>query len=208
MAKRKNGKKDKEDSNSYKKPERLQEETMSWILAIVFFVLFIFFSLSAMSKAGVVGVYVYKIFSMLFGLGYYLIPTLFVALSVSSAMSIKKSFGATRFIGSILFFGSSLALLELALSDRGGFVGGLLEKPLVKLFDVYASAIILSGVAIIGVLTIFDTPINILGLFRRKEINPEDTKETQMNIRGVVEDNQAKDPQPIQQQKVEVAKKD
>lgn len=196
MAKRKNGKKEKEDID-IKKTGGLQEETMSWILAIVFFILFIFFSLGALGKAGVVGSYVFKILSILFGLGYYLIPLLLLSLSISSAMSVKKSFGTTKLIGAFTFFASSLALLELALENRGGFVGGILEKPLVRLFDVYASAIILTGIAIIGIITMFDTP-NILGLFRRRK-DEEDEKEEDMNIKGVVESLPPKEvvPQPV-----------
>ncbi len=196
MAKRKNGKKEKEDID-IKKTGGLQEETMSWILAIVFFILFIFFSLGALGKAGVVGSYVFKILSILFGLGYYLIPLLLLSLSISSAMSVKKSFGTTKLIGAFTFFASSLALLELALENRGGFVGGILEKPLVRLFDVYASAIILTGIAIIGIITMFDTP-NILGLFRRRK-DEEEEKEEDMNIKGVVESLPPKEvvPQPV-----------
>lgn len=208
MAKRKNGNKEKSETLDSKKMGRLQEETMSWILAIVFFILFIFFSLSALEKAGPVGLYTYKVFYFLFGYGYYLIPSLLFALSVSSALSIKKSFGMMKFVGSVLFFASSLALLELALPDKGGFAGGLLEVPLVKLFDVYASAIILSGIAIIGVLTIFDTPINIFRLFR-KEKTPEEEVAPEMNIKGVVENIPAKEPVVTSgQQKIEPSRKD
>ncbi len=197
MAKRKNDKKDKEETLETKKKEHLQEETMSWILAIVFFIFFVFFLLSAIDKAGVVGMYTYKIFSKLFGMGYYLIPTILLALSISSARSIKKSFGIVKLIGSGLFFAASLALLELVFTDKGGFVGGLLEKPLVSLFDVYASAIILTGVAVIGILTIFDTPINIFSWFKKKEVEEDE----EMNIKGVEIPNTKEQPLVVNQGK-------
>jgi S-DNA-T family DNA segregation ATPase FtsK/SpoIIIE len=156
---------------------RLKEETVSWILAIIFFVLSIFFMLAAFNKAGLVGMPVYNIFSKLFGYGYYLLPTVCLILGISFAKSIKRSFGATRFIGACLFFASSLALLDFTFAqfgfpEKGGFIGNILQQSLVKLFDVYATPIILGSFIIISVLVIFDAAINIssiLNIFRRKK---------------------------------------
>lgn len=153
----------------------LQDETISWIFAVFFFVLFILFILAPLGMAGKVG-RVYDILKNLFGLGYFLLPILFVILSISFAKSIKHSFGVMRSIGSLLFFLSSLALLDLTFSGKGGFVGSILQKPLIRLFG-YATPVILGALIIISILVIFDTAINfsaILNIFKRnKEIKGE-----------------------------------
>lgn len=210
MSRKKKLKKEKVDKTEIKNLGGLREETMSWIIAIIFFVFFIFFGLSAINKAGVVGDYIFRVLSNLFGLGYYLIPIIMLALSVSSVRSIKKSFGLTKFVGSSLFFISSLSLLELILKNKGGFVGEILKKPLVRLFDVYASAIILSSIAIIGIVTVFDTPINIVNWFRKKEEESEDEQEKEINIiNEVIDSKNLREKQlVIQKNELEVSKKE
>lgn len=170
---------------------RLKEETISWILAIVFFVLSIFFILAAFDKAGFVGTKVFSIFSKLFGYGYFLMPTVCFILGISFARSIKRSFGATRFIGATLFFVSSLALLDFTFArfghfEKGGFIGNILQQPLVKLFDVYATPVILASLIVISILVIFDAAINIasiLNIFRnKKEGEEEEAEEKEVKI--------------------------
>ena len=160
-------------------PNRLQEDTMSWIFAVSFFVLFIIFILAPLEMAGSVGNETYDILKILFGLGYFLLPTLSILLSISFAKSIKHSFDTTKIIGSALFFLSSLALLDLTFINKGGVVGDILHRPLVKFFDVYVTSVILGALAIIGVMVIFDTAINfstILDTFKKKKIEEEEIK--------------------------------
>ena len=166
------GRKKKEDKNTDFGLRKLKDETVSWIFAVSFFVLFIIFILAPLGMAGSVGNKVYNILKILFGFGYFLLPLLSLLLSVSFAKSIKHSFGMTRIIGSGLFFISSLALFDLAFLSKGGKVGSLLHQPLVKLFDVYATAIILGALVFISILVIFDEAFNVsslLNIFKRKE---------------------------------------
>ena len=153
---------------------KLKDETVSWIFAVSFFVLFIIFMLAPLGMAGNAGNKVYNILKVLFGLGYFLLPLLFFLLSISFAKSIKHSFGTIRAIGAGLFFLSSLALLDLTFLNKGGLVGNLLRQPLVKLFDVYATSVILGALVIISILVIFDEAIDIssmLGMFKREKLN-------------------------------------
>lgn len=161
----------------------LKDETFSMIVAVVFFVLFIISILSSLGMAGAVGDKIYEWFSILFGLGYFLIPILCLLLSISFAKSMKHSFGATRAIGAILFFLSSLALLDLTLTGKGGLMGKFLHIPLVKLFESYATSIILGALVVISILVIFDTTINfssLVELFRKKK--PEEEQEEEIEI--------------------------
>jgi len=169
---------------------RLKEETVSWILAIVFFVLSIFFILAAFDKAGFVGVKVFGVFSKLFGYGYFLLPTVCLILGISFARSIKRSFGAIRFMGATLFFVSALALLDFTFArfgylEKGGLIGNFLQQPLVKLFDVYATPVILASLIVISILVIFDAAINIssiLNIFRKKKEDEEEVEEKEVKI--------------------------
>ena len=157
----------------------LKDETISWVIAIGFFVLFAFFMLSAFDKAGVVGTKAYDIFSILFGWGYFLLPIICFILSVAFAKSIKQTFGWMRIIGALLLFVSALALLDLSFAEKGGMVGNILHKPLVKLFDVYTTAIILGALSMVSVLIIFDAPINfsfLRRLFGKKQEEEQEEK--------------------------------
>lgn len=180
------GRKKKEDRNTESGSKKLKDETISWIFAVSFFVLFIISILASLGMAGNVGDNVYRILKVLFGLGYFLLPILFMLLSVSFAKSIKHSFGITKGIGAGLFFLSSLALLDLTFLDKGGLVGKVLQRPLVKLFDVYATSIILGALTIISILIILDAAIDIpsmLNIFKRKKEEGEE-EEKEVKILG------------------------
>lgn len=165
-----------------KKPT-LKEETIGWIFAVSFFVVFILSILASIDMAGSVGKKVYEILKILFGYGYFLITLVSILLSISFAKSIKHSFDITRSVGTFLFFFSSLALLDLSFPGTGGLIGKFLHLPLVKLFESYATSVILFALMIISVLVMFDASINpsaILNLFRKKKETEEE---------GVVIDN-------------------
>src|SRR3990167_7976719 len=114
----------KDETNNY-----LQKETLNAIIAVVFFVLAVFLILSSgpIDKAGKVGVFSYKIFHYLFGVGYYLLPILFFILCVSFFRSLHKKLALTHSVGGALFFLSSLALTNIVLSEKGGIVGGFIS---------------------------------------------------------------------------------
>jgi S-DNA-T family DNA segregation ATPase FtsK/SpoIIIE len=174
MPKKKTKKETKEVDSGFSK---LKDQTMSWIFSVSFFVLFIIFIFAPLGMAGDVGNKTYDILKILFGLGYFLIPFLFLLLSFSFAKAIKHSFGKIKALGSVLFFISSLALLDLAFLKKGGLIGELLQRPLVKLFDVYASAVILAALIIISILVIFDESLNLASIFN---FNKEETEDEEV----------------------------
>ncbi|MFA5888945.1 MAG: DNA translocase FtsK 4TM domain-containing protein [Candidatus Paceibacterota bacterium] len=177
--KRKEKKKEFEDKTN---SNHLQKETLNTIIAVVFFVFGIFLILSSgpIDKGGKVGVGAYKIFHYLFGVGYYLLPILFFILCVSFFRSLQKKLALTHTVGGTLFFISSLALINILSqnvggTESGGVIGGFISKPLLNMFDVFVSVIILVALVIISLLTIFDAPIKftfIKSLFQKKEILP------------------------------------
>ncbi len=150
----------------------LKEETVRAIVAVGFFVLAVFLLMSAFNKGGFVGEKAFEIFTYLFGIGYYLIPTIFFILCVSFFRTLHKRLALTHSIGGILFFVSSLSLVNISLPGRGGVVGGFISEPLVGMFDTYATVLILIAITVISILVIFDAPLRftfITSLFKKKE---------------------------------------
>ncbi len=182
MGRKKKSEKEEELGNS----GSLKNETLAWVTSIGLFVLFTFFMLASFEKAGVVGDKIYAIFSTLFGIGYFLIPLICLLLSIAFAKSMKHSFGWTRSLGSGVLFLSLLAIIGLAFDNKGGIIGNVIYKPLVKLFEVYASAIILGALAIASILIIFDTPLNLGFIFGRSKKEGEENieKEKEIKISG------------------------
>lgn len=152
MAKKKN-EKEKEP-----RPPLLKEETRSTAIAIIFFVLAIFFILASFAKAGVAGNTIYRGFKMLFGFGFFLIPILFTMLGVSFMRTVHPALGGRSMIGSILFFISGLGSLALIPDESfGGVLGKLIDYPLIKFFDIYFTSFFLFALLIISIIVIFDT---------------------------------------------------
>src|SRR3989344_2637283 len=131
--------------------KHLQEKTLHTIFGVVFFVLGIFFLLSAFNKGGRVGEFSYQILhDFLFGIGFYLLPILFFILSFSFFKTLHKKLAITHSIGGILFFISGLSLINIILPERGGLVGSFISKPLLNMFDTTASIIMLVALILIS----------------------------------------------------------
>src|SRR5581483_428497 len=153
---------------------RLKEETIRAIVAVIFFVLGVFLILSAFNKGGVVGQNAFQILSYLFGVGYYVLVLLFFILCVSFFRSLEKRFALTHTIGGIIFFVSGLALVNITLPDKGGIIGGIISGPLLRMFDAWASVIILIALLVISLLVMFDAPLNPKALFNFLKKKQED----------------------------------
>ncbi|NDE67980.1 DNA translocase FtsK [bacterium] len=140
--------------------KEIKEETLQAVFAIAFFVAGIVTILAAYDKAGWVGEHVYDISKKLLGVGYPLLPILLITFSGLFLKGIsKKRYEVSKIIGGILFFISSLGLLDLfaTSSGGGGYIGHYVATPLVALFDVYATTTLLVAFLAISVLIIFDT---------------------------------------------------
>jgi S-DNA-T family DNA segregation ATPase FtsK/SpoIIIE len=165
--------KNKKDTPETESESYLQEETVRAIVAVAFFVIAVFLLMSAFGKGGLVGAKSFELFSFLFGIGYYLMPTIFFILCVSFFRTLHKRLALTHSIGGLLFFIASLSLVNISLPGRGGVVGGFISGPLVGMFDTYASVLILLALVVVSILTIFDAPLRftfITSLFKKKEI--------------------------------------
>ena len=155
-SKPKSKKKSSEETKSFFSD--LRQETLQTILAIVSFVAALLSLLASFDKAGFVGIYIYhNILQKLLGVGYFLLPILFLMLGASFLKGIKHHFESHKIIGSVLFFICGLGLIDTLPNKDGGIVGHLISNPLIHLFDIYATvALLIAGIAI-GLILLFDT---------------------------------------------------
>ena len=168
MAKNEKQKQKTKFKSSNKEPfTLLKTETMHGIMSVVFFVLALFLLMSYFGSAGVAGKFVYEIIDYLVGVGYILLPALFVLLGYSFIKSETPNIGLTRAISSTLFLLSSLGIIDVVSGKHsGGFLGGILSTPFVSLFDVYASILLLGAILIISILIMFDARPELMPFFK------------------------------------------
>lgn len=155
----------------------VKDETMQSILSIVFFLVAILFILASVGKAGLVGASVYEFFSKLFGIGYFLIPLLFAMLGISFLKTLEQRFSITKIVSGLVFFFSSLGIIEIASKTSGGMIGEIMVKPLIELFDVNLSVILLFGLIVISLLVIFETHLQSSWLLFWRRINKNEVDE-------------------------------
>lgn len=144
------------------------QETANGIIGVFSIVVAIFLVLGAFGLAGKAGSVVYKGLSYLFGLGYYLLPVIFLLLATSFLREEERDFAKPQIFGSLILFLSSLGLVNL-FSEKGGIMGGFISGPLDSFFHIYFSTIILVALIIVSILVIFNTSIKFdLFSFLRK----------------------------------------
>lgn len=188
-------------------------ETTNAILGILSLVISIFLLLGAFEAAGQVGIVTFELLSYLFGIGYYLLPIIFLLLAISFLHDRERNFALPQIFGSTLLFISSLGMVDLV-SERGGVIGKLISNPLISLFDTLLSAVILLAFVVISILVIFDIPIrlniaSLLGkLFGKKSVDEFATASEENAIDKAVakinkEENRGETPPPLKARKEE-----
>ena len=164
--------------NEKKKFGGLKSQTKHGIIAVIFFVLALFFLMSAFNLAGVAGKFFYEKLYYLLGIGYILLPTLFILLGSSFIKSEAPNIGTTRVLSGTMFLLSGLGMIDIASGNHaGGLFGEVLSRPFVSLFDAYASVFFLGAILIISILIMFDAKLDLMplwkafmSLFRKKKI--------------------------------------
>ncbi|MEI6478720.1 MAG: DNA translocase FtsK 4TM domain-containing protein [bacterium] len=162
MAKKVIEKNEKGTKREYKRKEyehkNIQDETFRSIVAILLFVIAFILLMGAFNRAGWLGRELFAILdSSLFGLGYYLIPLIFMMLGIAFLKDLERKISMYKLGGGLLFFLSSLTLLDIWFEGKGGAVGRLLSKPMLSLLDSITSTVLLLALILISVLVIFDT---------------------------------------------------
>lgn len=147
----------------------IQPEIRNSIWAVIFVALALILILSAFGLAGPLGIITYKIFNLLLGWGYFLLPLLLiiVAFTLIKLNQEPLSFTGITILGAILVLFASLTILNLFSSDNGGIIGKI-GCFVVNYLGVIASFILYLAVLISGVILIFNKPLNLLKIFKKE----------------------------------------
>ena len=193
MAKKQSKKKSKKDrgfeldSTEGARAPTLREETVRVIYAIIFFIAALFLVFSSIQKAGPVGTGTFSFLKDLLGIGYYLLPIIFIVLSLLFIKSLKQRTVAwPKLAGAFVFLLASLGIISTIYKKagvgQGGFIGNTIATPLFSLFDFWITLIFLTGFLVISTVVIFETHLSwkSLAFWRKKEV-------------GELEDGEAED---------------
>ncbi len=211
MAKRRKAKttpvrKPRRGSKEYEKYEKdnkpglwggLKEATRNSIIGILLIIIAVVLTGAALASAGYIGttdskpyvVYLYDIIHFLFGIGYYVIPLLFVVLGINFFRAGGHNFTTPALIAGPFFLISTLGLFALADSASataglGGWIGYYIMAGVVHLFAPLMTGIIFAAILLVAVMILFDTPLHLgfmfsfFNLFKReKGTDGEDEEE-------------------------------
>ena len=134
-------------------------EIKKTVLAIIFFVGAGIFVLSFIGKSGAAGGFIFALFDFLLGKGYFFAPLMFVVLGFSLIASAEKQVIGSTILGGVIFLLASLANLEILFGVKtGGFIGVIIGSPLMKLFDFWASLLLVNALFVISILLLLNVP--------------------------------------------------
>jgi S-DNA-T family DNA segregation ATPase FtsK/SpoIIIE len=151
----------------------ISSEVKRSIIGVAFCGLSSILFLATSHKSGPVGDIIYHNLFVIFGIGYYFIPTIFAILGVSLLTSgEKREFGRNAFFGAMLFVVAGLSLLDILYPEKGGVAGnifGMIETP----FGKIAGIIIGISLFVISVLITLDIPLKFSPLKKKTEGEPQ-----------------------------------
>lgn len=153
-------KKYKEIAEKRKVRKEIKKETMSAVIAIIFFALAFLSLLAPFHLADPVGRYVYEFLKTWFGVGYYLLPISFVMTAVAFLKGIRADFEMSKIFSVFMFFFAGLGLMY-PLAQEGGYVGKWVATPLISLIDVYATVAILIACISVSILITLETHFTV-----------------------------------------------
>ncbi len=153
---------------------QIKDETKKSIWAILALVIAGLCIAAPFGAGGLVGTALYQWLQTSFGVGYFLLPLVSLAVAIGLFDLLRKEEGddeaqpvGGRLLGALVIFTSGTALLSI-LGNWGGVVGVWLSKPFVLLFDYTFGTILLAAFFIIGTLFTLDTPLRLPTLFSRQ----------------------------------------
>ncbi len=152
----------------------VKTETVQAVLAIISFIIALLAILASIKSAGPVGAIVYAGLDALLGVGYFLLPILFLMLGGSFLRGLERRFQISKTLGSLLFFISALGLINMFPGGHGGILGHFISAPLVHLFGPYATAVLLVAGVAISILIIFETHFTLESLMFWKRFGTEE----------------------------------
>lgn len=188
--------------------EDLRQETKHSILAVISFALSFIFILTAFHKAGILGDYLFRVFSFIFGAGFFLIPLLCFLLGISFLISFKARILAVNLIGGGTFLLSALGIIESVFGNRdGGYFGYLISYPLVNLFDIWVTLILLSAALAVSVLMIFNISLRLRTEKTEDDLEDNYSEDTKQKITAYNENFETAEAAQEKEEKLKDAQK-
>ncbi|MDO8430284.1 MAG: DNA translocase FtsK [bacterium] len=153
---------------------QIHPETERSILAIFFIGAAAILILASFQDAGPAGAFIYEWLTKLFGLGYYLFPTIFLVMSgvFLSGQQQKDRALTMTFFGAALFIVSGLGLIDVIYPEKGGLIGrwmGAVEIP----FGYIAAIIITATIILAALLLTLNIPLKFRSLKEEDEKDKE-----------------------------------
>ncbi len=178
----------------------LNEGTKRGIGAVILFVITLFLILAAFNKAGIVGSKTFSVLDMLLGVGYYFLPVVLLALGLLFTVPKEEEtdVAAVQLISAGILFLSGLGLINIGLPGKGGFIGNIISKPLIALFDVTVATIVLVGIACVSILAMFNAALHLNVLFSpitrlfKKTDKDAEKEEAPIKIAGMTDEASAR----------------
>jgi S-DNA-T family DNA segregation ATPase FtsK/SpoIIIE len=164
---------DEDDDGGMEFLGSLHPDVKRYILSVLFFGITIIFLLAAFGEAGPWGSGGYRFFSLLFGIGYYLLPLTTAILGLSFATPSRRRFVWLTLGGALFFVLAGLGFIDIVAEGSGGLVGellGALKGP----FGIPASLVITGIVALASLLVILNRPLRLHLFSRRTEEEAEE----------------------------------
>lgn len=168
MAKKKSKKSSRSSKNSSERSftPTLKEGTKRTIIALLLFILAILLFFSIIDHAGVAGTFFQEFFFYLFGVGFYILPLVLVALGINYIKKIENSLPKLQVFGGTCLVLFSLALISLS-HGKGGVVGQVVAWPFSALFEPILSALVVGGLLIISIFLAFDNEPDLPSMWQR-----------------------------------------
>ncbi|QQG45873.1 MAG: DNA translocase FtsK [Candidatus Niyogibacteria bacterium] len=160
----------KKEAEDEVKFERLNSETKHSIWAIFSFASSLLFVLAAYGQAGLVGERIYGFLELLFGRAFFLVPLVFFLAGLSFIFSLRAHLVATTVGGGVLMLFSALGIFDAVFGEKtAGFLGFAFSLPLLKLFDFWATLVILFALVGVSFLLMLNVSIKPRRWFAKKE---------------------------------------
>ncbi len=182
-------KKTKDRDERPKRESRLKSETKKSIIGVLLVAISIILLLAAFQKAGPAGDFLFSGFSLLFGLGYYLIPIIFFVVGTLFLLSREEKFFSIVFFGMLFFVLSGLGLIDILFPMRGGLVGrliGALEIP----FGHGAAIILTISLLVVSLLITLNASIKLPWPNKKENIEEEAEVDDDKDIEAALADNE------------------
>ncbi len=141
--------------------DEIRTETLRSIVALLAFTASGFFLLAAFDSAGRVGTFVYKALAYLFGIGFFMIPTVLVIFSWIILRGGKTSLSIVRGVAALGLFTATLGLIGVTANEHGGVIGQAFGVLLRQIFDIYVSILFLCAIIVSALLILFNAALEL-----------------------------------------------